>query len=681
MSSYPHLFRPLDLGFTRLKNRLVMGSMHTGLEEERDGYRKLAAYFAERARGGVGLIVTGGIAPNFSGRLSPFAAQLSFPWQIAKHRRVTDAVHREGGKIAMQILHAGRYAYHPFSVAPSKIKSPITPFTPWKLGRFGIAKVIRDFVNCGRLAQAAGYDGVEIMGSEGYLLHQFIAPRTNTRRDEFGGSFVNRIRVPIEIVKRMRLLCGKNFIIIYRISLVDLVAGGLTWDETVQFARALEKAGVTILNTGIGWHEARIPTIATMVPRAAFTWATKKLKESVRIPLITSNRINMPEVAEEVLARGDSDLVSMARPFLADPEWALKAWTGRRDEINTCIACNQACLDHIFANQHASCLVNPQAARETELVIRPTKAKKKIGVVGAGPAGLSFAVTAAARGHDVELFEARPEIGGQFDYARRIPGKEEFNETIRYYQKMLAKTGVKVKLGHRVSAEELRLGGFDHVVMATGVLPRKVPLQKSNDPRVVTYPDLLTGKVKPASRVAIMGAGGIGFDVAEFLAASPEHPTSLDVDAFLKHWGIDRSMHARGGVEGVEPVRPASARKIYLLQRKKEALGKRLGKTTGWIHRAELKNHGVEMLAGVEYGEFDDQGFWITIDGIRQCLPVDQVVVCAGQESDRRLEADLAEISARVHWIGGAFLAGELDAKRAIEQGTRLAAEIEDMVQ
>jgi 2,4-dienoyl-CoA reductase (NADPH2) len=665
---YPNIFKPLDLGFAKLKNRIVMGSMHSGLEEVRDDYKKLAAYLGERARGGVALIVTGGISPNFAGRVSPFAAQLSFPWQIKKHRRVTDAVHHEGGKIAMQILHAGRYAYHPLLVAPSKIKSPITPFKPWKLGKIGIAKTIFDFVACARLAKAAGYDGVEVMGSEGYLLHQFIAPRTNQRKDEWGGSFINRIRLPIDIVKKIRYHCGPDFIIIYRISLLDLVEGGLTWDETIQFARALEKAGVTLLNTGIGWHEARVPTIVTSVPRAAFTWTTRELKKHVQVPVITSNRINMPETAEEVLARGDADMVSMARPFLADPDWVNKAQKGLRDEINTCIACNQACLDHIFKNKHATCLVNPRAGNETTLNLIPTKKKLRVAVVGAGPTGLSFSITAAARGHEVTLFDKNPYLGGQFDLAKKIPGKEEFKETIRYYETMLKKTGVNVLLSKEVQVPDLK--DFDSIVMASGVEPRPVELEKMKDPRVVTYADLISGKVKPGQNVAIMGAGGIGFDVASFLM-SPSPSPSLNIEEFLKHWGIG----------GRKMDHTSSGRKVYLLQRKDEALGKRLGKTTGWVHRLEMKNYGVEMLAGVEYGTLDVSGFHIKVKGQARVLPVDQVVICAGQLSNRRLEAGLKTLGKPVHWIGGSRIAGELDAKRAIEEGTKLATQIESMLQ
>jgi 2,4-dienoyl-CoA reductase (NADPH2) len=684
---YPNLFKPLNVGPFELPNRIIMGSMHTGLEEGKDSYVKQAAFFGERAKGGVGLIITGGISPNFVGRVSPLASQLSWPWQVKHHEKITEAVHAYGGRIALQILHAGRYAYNPFCVAPSRIKSPISRFKPWALGKFGIKKTIHDFANTARLAKRAQYDGVEIMGSEGYFLHQFTAPRTNKRTDEYGGSFVNRIRLPLEIVRRVRLVCGPDFLIIYRISLLDLIEGGLTWDETVQFARALEKAGVNVLNTGIGWHESRIPTIMTSVPRAAFAEATHRLKPLVKVPLVAVNRINMPEVAEGILARGEADMVSLARPMLADPEWARKAWTGRRDEINTCIACNQACLDQIFERKVASCLVNPRACHETEIKESTTKKAARVAVVGAGPAGLSFSVEAAKRGHRVTIFEQRAEFGGQFDLARKIPGKEEFNETLRYYRTMIAKHGIELLVNTEARVDVLKAGGYDAVVVAAGVRPRSIPLldkaRAAKDPRVVAYDELIRGKVAPGERVAIIGAGGIGFDVAAFLAAPRGRSLSLDPKSFFEHWGI--SYAARGGVEGVKPHALSSGREIYLLQRKDERLGIRLGKTTGWAHRKQLVDQGIHMLQGVQYGDLDATGLWIdrTVDGVskKEHLDVDQVVVCAGQESENRLFGELELAGLRTYLIGGAKQAGELDAKRAIEQGVRLAADLENLLQ
>ncbi|HEV8552306.1 MAG TPA: NADPH-dependent 2,4-dienoyl-CoA reductase [Casimicrobiaceae bacterium] len=677
MTPYPHLLAPLNLGFTTLANRVLMGSMHTGLEEAPDGFNKLAAFYAARAKGGVGLIVTGGIAPSFAGRLEPRASQLSWPWQVGKHRIITDTVHASGGKIALQILHAGRYAYHPLSVAPSRVKSPITPFRPRALTRWGIQRTIAAYVRCAKLAQKAGYDGVEIMGSEGYLINQFVAPQTNFRVDEWGGSFLNRIRFPIAIVRRTREAVGPKFIIIYRLSMLDLVEGGSTWDEVVSLAQAVEAAGATIINTGIGWHEARIPTIATMVPRAAFAWVTRRLKGAVKIPLITTNRINDPATAETLLARGDADMVSMARPFLADPEFVHKAALDRADEINTCIGCNQACLDQIFERQTATCLVNPYACRETELKLVPAAKKKTVAVVGAGPAGMACAVTAAERGHDVTLFDAAAEIGGQFNLARRIPGKEEFAETLRYYRTRLAKLGVKVELNRRIGAAELR--GFDDVILSTGIVPRIPAIPGIEHPRVASYVEIVEGRKVAGQRVALVGAGGIGFDVAEFLTAGDPADGHLSdgraddaaIAAFRDEWGIDRDYARRGGLK---PLREdSSPRKLWLLQRKTAKVGEGLAKTTGWIRRALLRRRGVTMLSGVEYVKIDDAGLHIVIDGKPHVLDVDTVVICAGQEPRRELVAGLEAAGIAPKLIGGADVALELDAKRAIDQGTRVA--------
>ncbi|PKO67299.1 MAG: NADPH-dependent 2,4-dienoyl-CoA reductase [Betaproteobacteria bacterium HGW-Betaproteobacteria-14] len=670
MAQYPHLLAPLDLGFTTLKNRTLMGSMHTGLEEEPNGFERMAAFFAERARGGAGLIVTGGFAPNLAGRGAPKASQLSFFWQVGKHRIVTDAVHEAGGKICLQILHTGRYAYHPLAVSASKLKSPISPFAPRALTGWGVRKTIADYAKCAHLAQKAGYDGVEIMGSEGYLINQFIAPKTNHRTDEWGGPFENRIRFAVEIVRRTREKVGPNFIIIFRLSMLDLVEDGSSWEEVVQLAKAIEAAGATIINTGIGWHEARIPTIATMVPRAAFTWVTRRMKGEVKIPLVTTNRINAPDVAEDVLARGDADMVSMARPFLADAEFVNKAAAGRADEINTCIACNQACLDHIFQRQTCSCLVNPRACHETELVIGSATAKKKIAVVGAGPAGLAFATTAAERGHDVTLFEASDVIGGQFNLAKRIPGKEEFAETLRYYRRRLDVTGVKLKVSHHATAAELAAGGFDHVALATGVTPRSPGIPGSDHPKVARYIDIIEGRREAGRKVAIVGAGGIGFDVAELLTHGGDKPN--DIDHFRNEWGIDATYAERGGLKKASDEPPP--RQIWLLQRKTSKVGEGLAKTTGWIRRTLLKRRNVKMLAGVAYEKIDDAGLHIRLGYESKVLDVDTIVMCAGQEPRRDLLDDLQQAGVAVSLIGGADVAAELDAKRAIDQGTRAAA-------
>jgi len=654
-----------------------MGSMHTGLEEAKDGFKKLAAYYAERAQGGVGLIITGGIAPNFAGRVSPFAAQLSWPWQVSRHRGVTDAVHAAGGKIAMQILHGGRYSYHPLSVAPSRIQSPITPFKPWALTRFGIERTIRDFVRCAALAQKAGYDGVEVMGSEGYLINQFIAARTNHRTDSWGGSPENRMHFAIETVRRIRSRVGPKFIIIYRLSMLDLVEGGSTFEEAKLLALEIQKAGATILNTGIGWHEARIPTIATSVPRGAFAWVTRKMREHIQIPIITTNRINTPELAEEILTRGDADLISMARPLLADPEFVKKAAQGRSQEINTCIACNQACLDHIFENKIASCLVNPRAARETELIRTPTATRKRIAVVGAGPAGLACATELAGRGHEVTLIDRASEIGGQFNLAKKIPGKEEFHETLRYFSHQIQKLGVRLELGSPATAESLASRRLDEVVLATGVKPRMPSIPGVTHATVASYLEILSGHREAGSRVAIIGAGGIGFDVAQFLLHDAHAlQTSQDIAAYLKYWGVDSELSHRGGIEGMKREIPAAPRKIHLLQRKAGKPGSGLGKTTGWIHRTHLKDSGVEMWGGVTYRHIDDQGLHLTHDNKPITLAVDTIVICAGQDPLRDLEVDLKAKGITPHLIGGADVAVELDAKRAIEQATRLALRI-----
>ncbi|WP_113719921.1 NADPH-dependent 2,4-dienoyl-CoA reductase [Aeromonas salmonicida] len=675
MSLYPTLLTPLDLGFTQLKNRVLMGSMHTGLEEEKGGFDKLAAFYAERARGGVGLIVTGGIAPNLRGRLVPHGSQLSFPWQVAKHKKVTQAVHQEGGKIALQILHAGRYAYHPFSLAPSALKAPISPFKPRAMSERQIRGTIRDFASTAQLARAAGYDGVEVMGSEGYLINQFICERTNKRTDGWGGSNENRMRFPVEIVRAIRERVGTDFIIIFRLSMLDLVEQGSTLEEVVALGKALEQVGVTLINTGIGWHEARIPTIATSVPRGAFSWVTAELKKHLTVPLITTNRINTPEVAERILAGGEADMVSMARPFLADPEFVIKAAENRADEINTCIACNQACLDHVFKQKRASCLVNPRACFETELTFGRVPQPKKLAVVGAGPAGLAFACYAAERGHQVSLFDQASEIGGQFNFAKQIPGKEEFHETLRYFARRLEKCGVELYLGQRQSAESLLGGGFDEVILATGIRPRTPNIPGIAHPKVLNYIDVLRDHKPVGQKVAVIGAGGIGFDVAEYLVEKKaDSGTDGHRDHWLKEWGIDKQLGERGGL--ITPEIDAPERQIWLLQRKESKVGDGLGKTTGWIHRTVLKNRKVQMLSGVQYLGIDDEGLHIQIGEAKQCLPVDQVIICAGQEPLKELQAGLQAAGKPVHIIGGADVAAELDAKRAIRQGAELAAVI-----
>lgn len=671
MSRYPTLLTPLDLGFTQLRNRVLMGSMHTGLEEEKGGFDKLAAFYGERARGGVGLIVTGGIAPNLRGRLVPHGSQLSFPWQVAKHKKVTSAVHQEGGKIALQILHAGRYAYHPFSLAPSALKAPISPFKPRAMSERQIRGTIRDFAATAQLARSAGYDGVEVMGSEGYLINQFICERTNKRTDGWGGSSENRMRFPVEIVRAIRERVGPDFIIIFRLSMLDLVEQGSTLEEVIALGKALEAVGVTLINTGIGWHEARIPTIATSVPRGAFSWVTAELKKHLKVPLITTNRINTPEVAERILAGGEADMVSMARPFLADPEFVIKAAENRADEINTCIACNQACLDHVFKQKRASCLVNPRACFETELTFGRVPQPKKLAVVGAGPAGLAFACYAAERGHQVSLFDQASEIGGQFNFAKQIPGKEEFHETLRYFAKRLEKCGVELYLGQRQSAESLLGGGFDEVILATGIRPRTPNIPGIEHAKVMSYLDVLRDHKPVGEKVAVIGAGGIGFDVAEYLV---EGKGDRSRDHWLKEWGIDKQLGERGGL--MAPVIDAPERQVWLLQRKESKVGDGLGKTTGWIHRTVLKNRKVEMLSGVQYLRIDDEGLHIQVGEQQQCLPVDQVIICAGQEPLKELQAGLQAAGKPVHIIGGADVAAELDAKRAIRQGAELAAVI-----
>jgi len=674
-SPYPHLLAPLDLGWVRLRNRALMGSMHTGLEDHARDYARLAAYFAERARGGAGLIVTGGIAPNRAGWLAPFGGKLSARGELPRHRLVTEAVHGAGGHICMQILHAGRYGHHPLLVAPSAIKAPITRFKPWALSGRGAWRQVAAFARAAALAREAGYDGVELMGSEGYLINQFIAPRTNRRSDEWGGSYTNRSRFALETMRQCRAATGSDFIIIFRLSMLDLVEGGSSWSEVVELAQGIEAAGATFINTGIGWHEARVPTIATMVPRAAFTWVTERLRPHVRVPLITTNRINDPAVAEAVLARGGANMVSMARPFLADAEFVNKAAADRADEINTCIACNQACLDHVFQHKTASCLVNPRALRESELKYQRAAAPRRIAVVGAGPAGLSCATVAAERGHRVTLIERAAEIGGQFNMAKRVPGKEEFHTTLRYFRRRLELLGVELKLRTEARAEALA-GQFDEVVLATGVHPRRPPLAGLDHPKVLSYVDVLLRGAPVGRSVAIIGAGGIGFDVAEFLTREEGHAASLDIDTFAREWGIDLTLTARGGLLSTHG-QPASARReVWLLQRKASKLGEGLGKSTGWIHRTELRRRGVRMVPGASYERIDDAGLHLTVDAEPRVLGVDHIVVCAGQEPARELLAPLAALGVTAHLIGGADVATELDAKRAIAQGAELAARL-----
>ncbi len=668
--AYPHLFRPLTVGHLTLPNRVLMGSMHTNLEEAPNGFERLAAFYAERARAGLSLIVTGGIAPNAEGAVFQGANALTEESQVAEHRHVVDAVHAAGGHLCMQILHAGRYAYSPELVAPSALQAPINPFTPRALSSEEVEQQIADYVRCATLAQQAGYDGVEVMGSEGYLINQFICRRTNQRDDDWGGDFERRMRFPVEIVKRIRQAVGERFLLIFRLSMIDLVEEGSSWEEVVQLGQAIEAAGANVINTGIGWHEARVPTIVTSVPRAAFTEVTRRIRAALSIPLITTNRINMPEVAERVLAEGHADMVSMARPFLADPEWVRKAEAGLAKEINTCIACNQACLDHTFMGKLTSCLVNPRACHETEITLAPAQTPKRVAVVGGGPAGLATAVAAASRGHAVVLFERRSELGGQFNYARKIPGKEEFNETLRYFRVMLEKHAVDVRLNTEATVGAL--ADFDEIVIATGVVPRELALPGADHPSVLSYADAIEQPERVGKRVAVIGAGGIGFDVSELLSHEG-HPT-MEVAAWCDEWGVDLAVGERGGLKA--PQQPRSPRSIVMLQRKSSKPGKNLGKTTGWVHRASLKQRGVETLTGCEYVRIDDAGLHIRREGQEQVVEVDTIVVCAGQESVRDLISPLAQAGSRVHVIGGADEAAELDAKRAIDQGTRLAASL-----
>lgn len=671
-TDYPHIFRPLKLGFTTLKNRVLMGSMHLGLEELPGGFERMAAFYAERARAGVALIVTGGIGPNKEGAVHASASTLMTESQLPDHRLITQAVHAEGGKICMQILHTGRYAFNDKQIAPSAIKAPINPYTPREITSEEIQDQIDDFVRCAALAQQAGYDGVEIMASEGYFLNQFIVRHTNQRDDEWGGDYSNRIRLPVEVVRRVRERVGREFIIIFRLSMLDLIENGSTYEEVAELGKAVEYAGATIINTGIGWHEARIPTIATKVPRAAFAWVTAKVKQELTIPVVTSNRINTPDVAEAILQGGNADMVSMARPFLADPEFVLKAEQGRADEINTCIGCNQACLDHVFVGKLTSCLVNPRACHETEIVVKPAENPQKLAVVGAGPAGMAFAVTAANCGHKVTLFDIADEIGGQLNLAKRVPGKQEFYETLRYFGRQLELSGVKLKLKHEVTAADLNSGGFDQAILATGIVPRIPAIDGIEHAKVLSYVDVIKG-AKVGEKVAVIGAGGIGFDICELLTHGAED-SSQDIKVFMRKWGVDMSLRARGGVAGVVGSVEESPREVYLLQRKSGKVGAGLGKTTGWIHRADLKMKRVQMLNCCDYQKIDDAGLHLMVAGESKLLAVDNIVICAGQEPRRELQ-DMVQIP--LHIIGGADVAAELDAKRAIDQGVRLAIDLD----
>jgi 2,4-dienoyl-CoA reductase (NADPH2) len=677
-TAYPNLLAPLDLGFTQLSNRVLMGSMHTGLEEERGGFTKLAAFYQARAKGGVGMIVTGGVSPNLRGRIEPFGSELSHFWQVNKHRQVTDAVHKYPTKICLQLLHTGRYAYHPFGVAPSKIKSPISPFTPKAMSERQIKSTIKDYAYATKLAAKAGYDGVEIMGSEGYLINQFACERTNKRNDQWGGSIENRMRLAIETIKAVRKAVGEKFIIIFRLSMLDLVEGGNSWEDVVTMAKAVEQAGATLINTGIGWHEARVPTIVTSVPRAAFTWVTERMKQEVSIPLITTNRINTPDVAEKVLASGQADMVSMARPFLADENFVNKAAANKADEINTCIGCNQACLDHVFEQKRASCLVNPMACYETELVLEKTNKAKKLAVIGAGPSGLAFSVYATQRGHKVELFDKIGEIGGQFNVAKQIPGKEEFYETLRYFTKQLSLHGVKVHLNNEQSAEKLLAAGFDEVILATGIKPRKLSIDGLEEGfasnKVLTYLQVIKDKVIVGNKIAIIGAGGIGFDVATYLS---EESLTNEPEAWLKNWGVDKSYQQGGALLNKQDIpKHKPSRHITLIQRKTSKVGKGLGKTSGWVHRANLVKQGVDMVAGASYKAITDKGLIIEVDGKERLLEVDNIIICAGQEPNKDLQQALIDGGLPVHLIGGASVASELDAKRAIRQAAELAVKI-----
>lgn len=672
----PDIFTPLELGFTSIKNRIIMGSMHTGLEEEKQGFERLAQFYKERALGGVGLIVTGGIAPNVQGRLHPLGCQLSFPWQIKKHKKLTSTVQSAGAKICLQILHAGRYGYHPLIVSSSRTKSPISPFRARSISKIEIKKTIFDFSNCARLAQKSGYDGIEIMGSEGYFINQFLAPRTNKRTDKYGGSLENRMRLALEIVSSIRKKVGTNFIIIFRVSMIDLVEDGLTFDEVIEFSKRLEAIGVNIINSGIGWHEARVPTIATMVPRNAFVWITERIKKEISIPVVATNRINNPEDANEIISSGRADLISMARPFLADPNFVNKAKENKFSEINTCIACNQACLDHIFANKLTSCLVNPKACHETEFSMQKSHSPKTIAVIGAGPAGLAFAIEAAQRGHTVSIFESNAQIGGQFNIAKNIPGKEEFKETIRYFETQIKNLGIKLILNKQITLESLKNLDFEEFIFSTGISPRLPNIEGIESEKCISYPELILGKKTAGKKVAIIGAGGIGFDVAEFLAHEPNtQPTSLNINDFLCEWGIDTQYKNRGAVTQKNIIK--SSREIFLLQRKDTKHGKNLGKTTGWIHRQSLRDKNVKMLNSVVYKKIDSEGLHIDIEGESITLDVDNVIICAGQTSNNKLYLEAQEVLNKpCHLIGGAHLAQEIDAKRAIKQGIELANSI-----